>query len=59
MRQGDGTYVTSLQPEILMETMGLMVDFQRVDFYQDASVLHLSEVRRALESAAAEPAAPC
>ena len=52
VRQGDGTYVTSLQPEILMETMGFIVDF-----HHDAIVLHLFEVRRALESAAAEPAA--
>jgi len=52
VRQGDGTYVTSLQPEILMETMGFIVDF-----HHDASVLHLFEVRRALESATAELAA--
>ncbi|MDQ1734364.1 MAG: GntR family transcriptional regulator, transcriptional repressor for pyruvate dehydrogenase complex [Pseudonocardiales bacterium] len=52
VRQGDGTYVTSLQPSILMETLGFMVDF-----HQNESVLHLFEVRRALEPAAAERAA--
>jgi DNA-binding FadR family transcriptional regulator len=52
VRQGDGTYVTSLQPDLLMETMEFIVDF-----HQDASVLHLFEVRRALEPAAAELAA--
>jgi DNA-binding FadR family transcriptional regulator len=52
VRQGDGTYVTSLQPAVLMETMSFIVDF-----HQDASVLHLFEVRRALEPAAAERAA--
>ena len=52
VRQGDGTYVTSLQPDLLMETMGFVVDF-----HQDAGVLHLFEVRRALEPMAAERAA--
>jgi GntR family transcriptional regulator, transcriptional repressor for pyruvate dehydrogenase complex len=52
VRQGDGTYVTSLEPDLLMETMGFVVDF-----HQDAGVLHLFEVRRALEPMAAERAA--
>jgi DNA-binding FadR family transcriptional regulator len=52
VRQGDGTYVTSLQPAVLMEVLEFIVDF-----HQDGSVLHLFEVRRALESAAAERAA--
>ncbi|MBA8795454.1 DNA-binding FadR family transcriptional regulator [Friedmanniella endophytica] len=52
VRQGDGTYVTSLRPEILMEVMGFVLDL-----HVDASVLHLFEVRRALEPIAAEKAA--
>lgn len=52
VRQGDGTYVTSLTPEILLETMGFVIDF-----HQDSSVLDLFEVRRALEPLAAEKAA--
>ncbi len=52
VRQGDGTYVTSLTPDILLETMGFIIDF-----HQDASVLDLFEVRRALEPMAAEKAA--
>jgi len=52
VRQGDGTYVTSLQPEILLDTLGFMIDFHR-----DNSVLHLLEVRRILEPAATALAA--
>jgi GntR family transcriptional regulator, transcriptional repressor for pyruvate dehydrogenase complex len=52
VRQGDGTYVTSLQPEILLYTVGFAVDFHR-----DDSVLHLLEVRRILEPAATAMAA--
>lgn len=52
VRRGDGTYVTSLRPEILLETMGFIIDF-----HQDSSVLDLFEVRRALEPLAAEKAA--
>jgi DNA-binding FadR family transcriptional regulator len=52
VRQGDGTYVTSLKPEILLETMGFVIDF-----HQDSSILDLFEVRRALEPLAAEKAA--
>jgi DNA-binding FadR family transcriptional regulator len=47
VRQGDGTYVTSLQPEILLDTVGFVLDFHR-----DDSVLHLLEVRRIMEPAA-------
>jgi DNA-binding FadR family transcriptional regulator len=47
VKQGDGTYVTSLQPEILLDTVGFVIDFHR-----DDSVLHLLEVRRILEPAA-------
>jgi DNA-binding FadR family transcriptional regulator len=52
VRQGDGTYVTSLQADVLMEAMAFLVDF-----HQDASVLQLFEVRRVLEPAASELAA--
>ena len=52
VRQGDGTYVTSLRPEILAESIGFIIDF-----HQDSSVLHLFEVRRILEPAAASLAA--
>lgn len=47
VRQGDGTYVTSLEPTLLLDTMGFVVDFQQED-----SVLHFFEVRRILEPAA-------
>jgi DNA-binding FadR family transcriptional regulator len=52
VRQGDGTYVTSLSPDLLLETMGFIIDF-----HQDSSVLDLFEVRRGLEPLAAEKAA--
>src|SRR5258705_4336154 len=52
VRQGDGTYVTSLRPEILLDTVGFVLDFHR-----DDSVLHLLEVRRILEPAATAMAA--
>jgi GntR family transcriptional repressor for pyruvate dehydrogenase complex len=52
VRQGDGTYVTSLRPELLLETMGFIIDF-----HQDSSILDLFEVRRALEPMAAQKAA--
>jgi len=52
VRRGDGTYVTSLQPELLMDAMGFLVDFHR-----DDSVLQLLEVRRLLEPPATARAA--
>jgi DNA-binding FadR family transcriptional regulator len=52
VRQGDGTYVTSLRPEVLMAAMSFVVDFHR-----DDSVLHFLEVRRMLEPAATAIAA--
>jgi len=52
VRQGDGTYVTSLGPDVLLETMSTIIDF-----HQDSSILDLFEVRRALEPLAAEMAA--
>jgi GntR family transcriptional repressor for pyruvate dehydrogenase complex len=52
VRQGDGTYVTSLDPSLLMDAMGFVVDFHR-----DDTVLHFLEVRRILEPAATALAA--
>ncbi|AKU15644.1 FadR/GntR family transcriptional regulator [Luteipulveratus mongoliensis] len=52
VRRGDGTYVTSLEPRLLLEAMTFVVDL-----HQDASVLELFEVRRILEPAAAALAA--
>ncbi|QKW17814.1 FadR family transcriptional regulator [Kitasatospora sp. NA04385] len=52
VRQGDGTYVTSLEPGLLMEALGFVVDF-----HQDDTVLEFLEVRRILEPAAAAMAA--
>jgi GntR family transcriptional regulator, transcriptional repressor for pyruvate dehydrogenase complex len=44
VRRGDGTYVTSLEPQLLLEAMAFVVDI-----HQDSSVLELFEVRRILE----------
>ncbi len=52
VRRGDGTYVTSLTPDILLHAMSFVVDI-----HQDSSVLELFEVRRILEPAAAALAA--
>ncbi|GLY65396.1 FadR/GntR family transcriptional regulator [Amycolatopsis taiwanensis] len=52
VRQGDGTYVTSLEPSLLLDAMGFMVDFHR-----DDSVLQVFEVRRIIEPAATALAA--
>jgi len=51
-RQGDGTYVTGLGPELLMDALGLAVDLQREDALAD-----LVGVRRVLEPAATAMAA--
>lgn len=48
VRRGDGTFVTSLEPRLLLEAMSFVVDL-----HQDASVLELFEARRVLEPAAA------
>ncbi len=48
VRRGDGTYLTSLKPEVLLGAMSFMADI-----HQDASVLELFAVRRILEPAAA------
>jgi GntR family transcriptional repressor for pyruvate dehydrogenase complex len=52
VRQGDGTYVTSLDADLLLDTMSFVVDFHR-----DDTVLHFLEVRRILEPAATAMAA--
>ncbi|MEV4658659.1 FadR/GntR family transcriptional regulator [Micromonospora sp. NPDC049301] len=52
VRQGDGTYVTSLEPALLLDAIGFVVDF-----HQDDTVLQFLEVRRVLEPAATELAA--
>lgn len=51
-RQGDGTYVTSLDPSLLLDVMSYVIDFS-----QEAAILHLMEVRRLLEPAASSLAA--
>ncbi|CAM5710349.1 MULTISPECIES: FadR/GntR family transcriptional regulator [Streptomyces] len=53
VRQGDGTYVTSLDPQLLLEAMSFVVDFHR-----DDTVLEFLAVRRILEPAATALAAP-
>jgi GntR family transcriptional repressor for pyruvate dehydrogenase complex len=52
VRQGDGTYATSLQPSLLLEALSFIVDFHR-----DDTVLEFLEVRRILEPAATAIAA--
>jgi GntR family transcriptional repressor for pyruvate dehydrogenase complex len=47
VRQGDGTYVTSLEPNLLLDALSFVVDFHR-----DDTVLEFLEVRRILEPAA-------
>ena len=47
VRRGDGTYVTSLDPGLLMDAMSFAVEF-----HHDRSVMHFLEVRRILEPAA-------
>lgn len=44
VRRGDGTYVTSLQSELLLEAMSFVVDL-----HQDDSILEILAVRRILE----------
>jgi DNA-binding FadR family transcriptional regulator len=52
VRRGDGTYVTSLQPPLLLEALSFIVDFHR-----DGTVLEFLEVRRILEPQATAMAA--
>src|SRR6185312_14328886 len=51
-RQGDGTYVTSLDSRLLLAPMGFMIDMQTAEHRRD-----LHGVRRILESEAAARAA--
>jgi GntR family transcriptional regulator, transcriptional repressor for pyruvate dehydrogenase complex len=48
VRRGDGTYVTSLEPRLLLESMSFAVEV-----HQDTSILDVFAVRRILEPAAA------
>jgi GntR family transcriptional repressor for pyruvate dehydrogenase complex len=52
VRRGDGTYVTSLEPRLLLEAMSFVLDL-----HDDSSILELFAVRRILESSAAGMAA--
>ncbi len=52
VRQGDGTYVSSLEPDLLLESTGFVTHLLLGD-----SALELFEVRRILEGAAAALAA--
>ena len=47
VRQGDGTYVTSLDPHLLLDSVGLVVELS-----QERTVLELLEVRRMIEPGA-------
>jgi len=52
VRRGDGTYVTSLEPRLLLEALSFIVDFHR-----DNTLLEFLRVRRILEPAATAMAA--
>ncbi|MFI6479744.1 FadR/GntR family transcriptional regulator [Nonomuraea sp. NPDC050663] len=52
VRQGDGTYVTSLEPGLLLDTLSFVLDLHR-----DDTVIQFFEVRRILEPAATAMAA--
>jgi GntR family transcriptional repressor for pyruvate dehydrogenase complex len=52
VRQGDGTYVTSLEPSLLLDALSFVVDL-----HHDDSLPHLLEARRVLEGEAAGLAA--
>jgi GntR family transcriptional regulator, transcriptional repressor for pyruvate dehydrogenase complex len=52
VRRGDGTYVTSLEPRLLLEAMSFVVDLHR-----DDSILEVFAVRRLLEPQVAALAA--
>ncbi|MDN6330379.1 MAG: FCD domain-containing protein, partial [Brachybacterium sp.] len=53
VRQGDGTYVTALEPEQLLESLAFVLDL-----HQDSSYVEIIEIRRLLEPAAVEQACP-
>lgn len=52
VRRGDGTYVTTLEPAMLTQAVGFVVELQ-----QGQTALELMEVRRILETAAVRRAA--
>ena len=52
VRQGDGTYVSSLEPRLLLEAVTFILDF-----HQDDTVMQAFQVRAVLEPAATEMAA--
>jgi len=52
VRRGDGTYVTSLEPELLLSGMSFVVDLM-----QDSTLVEVFEVRKLLEPAATALAA--
>jgi GntR family transcriptional regulator, transcriptional repressor for pyruvate dehydrogenase complex len=52
VRQGDGTYVTSLDPAQLLDALSFVVDL-----HHEGSLLHLLEARRVLEAESAMLAA--
>lgn len=53
VRQGDGTYVTSLAPDLLVESLAFMLDL-----HQGSAEGQILEVRRLLEPTAVEQACP-
>jgi GntR family transcriptional regulator, transcriptional repressor for pyruvate dehydrogenase complex len=52
VRRGDGTYVTSLEPELLMSGLSFVIDLM-----QDQTLVEIFEVRKLLEPAATALAA--
>jgi GntR family transcriptional regulator, transcriptional repressor for pyruvate dehydrogenase complex len=52
VRQGDGTYVTSLDSNVLLDALSFIVDL-----HHDRDLIHILEARRVLEAAAAALAA--
>jgi len=52
VRRGDGTYVTSLEPRLLLEVLSFVTEL-----HQDATVVEVFEVRRVLEGHVAREAA--
>jgi GntR family transcriptional repressor for pyruvate dehydrogenase complex len=53
VRRGDGTYVTTLEPSLLLEAVSFVIDL-----HQDRSLLELFEIRRILEPTASVLALP-
>lgn len=53
VRQGDGTYVTALEPEQLLESLAFVLDLRR-----ETSHIEILEIRRLLEPVAVEQACP-